>query len=88
MLILLLLVSAACVSAVTWMLCGPARRHHAVDAAGEPVLLPADDLPPATALGWPPYGRQFSTYVERGFQALDAYLSEGFATDEGGTGLS
>ena len=48
--------------------------------SAEPVVLPADDLPPETAVGWPPVGAAFSAYVDEGFAALDAYLSEGFAT--------
>ena len=43
-------------------------------------MLPAEDLPPATAVGWPPEGAAFRTYVDEGFAALDAYLSEGYAT--------
>ena len=54
-------------------------RRRRVTAA-EPIFLPADDLPPETAVGWPPVGAAFSAYVDDGFRALDAYLSEGFAT--------
>jgi hypothetical protein len=39
----------------------------------------ADDLPPPTAVGWPPGGTGFPSYVAEGFAALDAYLSEGYA---------
>lgn len=41
--------------------------------------LPADDRPPPAAVGWPPAGSGFESYVDDGFAALDAYLSEGFA---------
>ncbi len=58
---------------------GRARRALAATLAGLP-LLPADDRPPETAVGWPPEGAAFSAYVDEGFAALDAYLSEGFAT--------
>jgi hypothetical protein len=42
--------------------------------------LPAADLPPEAALGPPPNGEDFESYVDDGMAALDAYLSEGFAT--------
>lgn len=60
---------------------GPAPgKLAAALAAAEPLPpLPADDLPPETAVGWPPEGSGFPTYVEEGFAALDAYLSGGFA---------
>ena len=49
-------------------------------AASAPVaVLPADDQPPASAIGWPPVGTGFTSYVDEGFAALDAYLSEGYA---------
>ncbi len=38
--------------------------------------LPVDDLPPATAVGWPPAGERLSTYLDEGFAAIDAFLSE------------
>ena len=45
--------------------------------ATAPVQLPADDQPPASAVGWPPEAAAaFTTYVDDGFAALDAYLSE------------
>ena len=55
-----------------------AKRRRA--SATEPLSLPHEDLPPETAVGWPPVGAAFSAYVDEGFRALDAYLSEGFAT--------
>jgi hypothetical protein len=42
--------------------------------------LPAADLPPEAAMGPPPSGEDFESYVDDGMAALDAYLSEGFAT--------
>ena len=62
---------------VILVLRGPRSRRLAADAPLPP--LPADDLPPASAVGWPPEGAGFPTYVDEGFAALDAYLSEGFA---------
>jgi hypothetical protein len=57
-----------------------AGKLAAAAAAAVPLpALPADDLPPAGAVGWPPEGAGFPTYVEEGFAALDAYLSGGFA---------
>jgi hypothetical protein len=56
-----------------------ARRVLEATLADLP-MLPAEDLPPATAVGWPPEGAAFRTYVDEGFAALDAYLSEGYAT--------
>jgi len=51
----------------------------AVSAAARPTL-PTDDQPPPAAVGWPPDGPDFPLYVADGFAAIDAYLSEGFAT--------
>jgi hypothetical protein len=44
-----------------------------------PPTLPAADLPPASAVGWPPQGARFTRYVDDGVAALDAYLDEDFA---------
>jgi hypothetical protein len=56
------------------------RRVAAATAAvAQAAALPADDQPPATAVGWPPGGSGFTSYVAEGFAALDAYLSEGYA---------
>jgi len=41
--------------------------------------LPVDDRPPPTAVGWPPGGSGFASYVDDGFAAIDAWLSEGHA---------
>ena len=81
MLILLTLLTASYFAAVLWVRRG--MKQAAAAAAGavvQLVALPADDQPPTSAVGWPPGGSQFSAYVDQGFQALDAYLAEGFAT--------
>jgi hypothetical protein len=82
MLILLSLLTASYFAAVVWVRRGKRRREVAVAVAGRqlPIALPADDQPPSSAVGWPPGGSQFTVYVDQGFQALDAYLAEGFAT--------
>ncbi len=83
MLVLLALLTAGYFAAVVWVV--RAKRLARVDVTGDAesragcvAELPADDLPPATAVGWPPSGRQFTTYVDEGIRALDAFLSEGF----------
>ena len=50
--------------------------------AGLPGLaaLPVADQAPETAVGLPPAGEEFVTYVDDGIAALGDYLSEGFAT--------
>ena len=79
MLILLALLTTGYFSAVAWWW----RSRKAAAAAGPAMVpgteLPADDQPPATAVGWPPGGTGFTSYVAEGFEALDAYLSEGYA---------
>jgi hypothetical protein len=55
----------------------PQAAGPAAKASPAPAL-PVDDRPPPSAVGWPPGGNQFVTYVNEGFAALDAYLSEGF----------
>jgi hypothetical protein len=80
MLILLALLTASYFAAVVWVRRGTRRRAAAVAGRQLPVALPADDQPPSSAVGWPPGGSQFTAYVDQGFQALDAYLAEGFAT--------
>jgi hypothetical protein len=79
MLILLTLLTASYFAVVVWVRRGTRQRAAAVVVA-EPVALPVDDQPPSSAVGWPPGGSQFTAYVDQGFQALDAYLAEGFAT--------
>ncbi|MEO7980220.1 MAG: hypothetical protein ABI807_04955 [Sporichthyaceae bacterium] len=78
MLVLLAILTGGYLAAVVWIVRAK-RRSGGVDLVGtEGADLPADDLPPAAAVGWPPGGRQFLTYVDEGYRALDAYLSEGF----------
>ena len=77
MLILLALVTVGFVAEVLWV--RRTRKRRRVDSAvTEPTQLPTDDQPPASAVGWPPApdGAAFTTYVDDGFAALDAYLSE------------
>jgi hypothetical protein len=76
--LILTLLTACFFAAAVWVRRGKKRAAAAL-AAAPAVPLPADDLPPASAVGWPPGGRQFTTYVDGGFAALDAYLAEGFA---------
>ena len=58
------------------------ERRTAREAAASAALpsLPADDQPPVAAVGWPPEGHDLQGYMTEGFAAIDAYLSEGFAT--------
>lgn len=42
-------------------------------------MQPDADQAPASAVGWPPEGDGFTTYVDEGIAALDAYLSQGYA---------
>jgi len=44
------------------------------------VTLPIADQAPETAVGLPPAGEEFVTYVDDGIAALGDFLSEGFAT--------
>ena len=74
--VLLGLVTAAYVVAVFWL---RRARRSAATLAGLP-RLPPEDSPPESAIGWPPEGTAFLVYVDEGIAALDAYLSEGFAT--------
>jgi hypothetical protein len=81
MLILLTLLTAGYFAAVIWVRRGARQRAAAAAVAVvQLVALPTDDQPPTSAVGWPPGGSQFTAYVDQGFQALDAYLAEGFAT--------
>ncbi len=82
MLVLLTLLTAGYFATVVWIVRGKRQaRRDGLAAAGQVAGgdLPVDDRPPASAVGWPPGGRQFTSYVDEGFQALDAYLSEGYA---------
>ena len=75
MLILLALVSVGFVAEVLWVRRARKRRRAAA-VAPEPAQLPVDDQPPSSAVGWPPGGAAFTTYVDDGFAALDDYLSQ------------
>lgn len=82
MLALLTLLTVGYFALVVWIVRG--KRRNRLAQAVEPdaahaAALPVDDQPPASAVGWPPLGRQFTSYVDEGFRALDAYLSEGYA---------
>jgi hypothetical protein len=55
------------------------RRGTGADVAVAGPLLPAADCPPESAVGWPPLGTEFGSYVDEGITALDAYLSGGLA---------
>jgi hypothetical protein len=79
MVLLLTFLTAAYVCVVVWV--RRARRRAATPPVQGPAMaqLPAEDRPPASAVGWPPGGSGFTTYVDEGFAALDAYLQEGFA---------
>jgi hypothetical protein len=74
MLLLQTLLTVAYVAVVSrvWLL----RRRG---GPGSPAL-PVEDQAPDTAVGLPPAGDEFVTYVDDGIAALDDYLSEGFAT--------
>ena len=81
MLVLLTLLTAGYFATVVWIVRGK-RQARRDGRAAEQVAggdLHVDDRPPASAVGWPPGGRQFTSYVDEGFRALDAYLSEGYA---------
>jgi hypothetical protein len=74
----LAVLTVAYFAAVIWL----RRTRRGVAAAGaEPAVadLPVEDQPPPTAVGWPPGGSGFASYVDDGFAAIDAWLSEGHA---------
>jgi hypothetical protein len=81
MLVLLTLLTVGYFALVVRVVRG--KRRNRVQLGGETgevlAALPDDDQPPSSAVGWPPLGRQFTSYVDEGFAALDAYLSEGYA---------
>ena len=79
MLIPLALLTTAYFAVVIWLRRSRKAAAAAGAAAALAVAMPADDLPPVTAVGWPPGGTGFTSYVADGFAALDAYLSEGYA---------
>ena len=68
MLFLVFLLTASYIAFVVWVLRAKRRRGAAVVPS-----LPQDDQPPASAVGWPPEGGQFTEYVDGGFAALEAY---------------
>lgn len=74
MVLVLALLTALYAVVVLWL-----RRARRAARSQNCPELPAEDRPPPTAVGWPPEGPAFFAYVEEGFEALDAYLSEGFA---------
>ena len=75
----LALLTAAYFAAVVWVR-RSSRRLEAGAGTQTPVAdLPVEDQPPPTALGWPPGGSGFAAYVDDGFAAMDAWLSEGHA---------
>jgi hypothetical protein len=75
----LALLTAAYFAAVIWLR-RSRRRAQAVAGTELPVAaLPVDDQPPPTAVGWPPGGSDFASYVDNGVAAIDAWLSEGHA---------
>ena len=79
---MLFLLGLLCTAYVVVVVALRRERRSARDAAVAAALptLPADDQPPTAAVGWPPEGEDFPSYVSDGFAAIDAYLSEGFAT--------
>jgi len=76
---MLFLLGLLCTAYVVVVVALRRERRAARDAAALPAL-PAEDQPPAAAVGWPPEGLDLPVYVADGFAAIDAYLSEGFAT--------
>ena len=74
MLFLLAALTAGYFAFLVWV-----RRTRRAASPANVSALPSDDQPPASAVGWPPKGSAFAAYVDDGFAALDAYLSEGFA---------
>jgi len=61
--------------AVVFVLRRKSKSSTPAGAVPRPAL-PAEDQPPAAAVGWPPAGSRLSAYLDEGFAALDAYLSE------------
>lgn len=73
-----------CMAYAVAVVCLLREKRAATNAAAAAALpplpfLPADDRPPAAAVGWPPEGPSFTLYVDEGGAAIDAYLSEGYA---------
>jgi hypothetical protein len=76
LLLLLGLMTAGYFAGVRWLRTPSTRFSHTPAGAVTCPVLPEEDRPPASALGWPPAGARLSTYLDDGFAALDAYLSE------------
>lgn len=74
MLFLVAVLTTGYFAAVVWLRRDARQRAR----PAQPLTLPAADLPPGTAVGWPPLGSAFPEYVDDGIAALHAYLSEGF----------
>ena len=72
MLFVLVVLTVGYFAAVVWVRRSVRRSRPVFDVAS----LPAEDQPPASAVGWPPGGSAFTPYVNSGFRALTAYLSE------------
>ena len=62
MLVLLTLLTAGYFATVVWIVRGSAEARRDGQAAEQVAGgdLPVDDQPPASAVGWPPGGRQFT----------------------------
>jgi hypothetical protein len=77
MVLLLTFLTASYFTVVIWV--RRARRTTAPVADAVVARLPVEDRPPPSAIGWPPRGARFTSYVDEGFAALDAYLQDGYA---------
>jgi hypothetical protein len=76
MLFLLMLLTAGYFAGVYWLRSAKRRASTAPAAAVSRPALPADDLPPAAAVGWPPAGARLSAYLDEGYAAIESFLSE------------
>jgi hypothetical protein len=79
MLLLQTVVTAAYLAVVVRVWTVSRQRATRRGAVGAAAPLPAADCPPEAAVGWPPLGTEFGSYVDEGMAALDAYLSGGLA---------
>lgn len=77
MVFLLSLLTAVYAAVVVWF--WREKRQVRTVAATLPETLPVEDLPPAGAVGWPPGGTAFTSYVTDGLAAIDAFLGEDHA---------
>lgn len=80
MLFLLMALTAAYFAGVFWLRRSTNRSSTTPARAVTAPALPAEDRPPAAAVGWPPGGARLPAYIDAGFAALDAYLSEDHPT--------